>query len=259
MKNIVQDEDLTLALNACERELQIVVLGSTQIYVAESWNIANYATEILAPQLHEIIKTLKISVSDLKKIACVGGPGSFTGIRLVLTTALGLARCTQCQLANLNYLEALAYEANLRHEFKEDSNIFVATHARINLLHVQKFQFKAHKLVALSDVQLLSPTSLLAELHATDYVVSRKMPDYLDQTSAKVAHFISDVTSLSFAVLAQLARQANYSNNDLEPLYIRHCDAEDNLDTISAKQGVEAKTARSALDHYLHEQPKSLL
>ena len=103
---------LELILNAAEGALQIVVTEDERLLCVQEWHKADRATEILAPALAEICKTLGISPAGFRRIACVRGPGSFTGIRLVLTTAAALRRVGQARLAGLDYMQALATSAN---------------------------------------------------------------------------------------------------------------------------------------------------
>ena len=83
---------LELILNAAEGVLQIAVTDNERLLCAQEWRRAERATEILAPALRDICAALDVRLTDFRRIACVRGPGSFTGIRLVLTTAAALRR-----------------------------------------------------------------------------------------------------------------------------------------------------------------------
>lgn len=64
---------------------------------------------ILLPFIDELLNNANISVRDLDAIACIVGPGSFTGIRLGVATCKGLARGTGIPTISMNALEILAY------------------------------------------------------------------------------------------------------------------------------------------------------
>ena len=118
---------LELILNAAEGVLQIVVTEDEAILCAQEWYRSERATEILAPALAELATSLGIRWSDLRRIACVRGPGSFTGIRLTLATAAALRRCGRAQLAGLDYMQALATTAVMRRGMLYGGHVWVLT------------------------------------------------------------------------------------------------------------------------------------
>jgi tRNA threonylcarbamoyladenosine biosynthesis protein TsaB len=58
-----------------------------------------------------LLSMARWNVGDLQLIAVGIGPGSFTGIRIGVSTALGLAQTLSCPMAAVSGLEALAYES----------------------------------------------------------------------------------------------------------------------------------------------------
>lgn len=83
---------LELILCACEKELFVILTDNDELVCAHVWAMQDHATEILAPDLKQILELSGHSVSDIRRIGCVRGPGSFTGTRLVLATAAALRR-----------------------------------------------------------------------------------------------------------------------------------------------------------------------
>ncbi|MFW5792462.1 MAG: tRNA (adenosine(37)-N6)-threonylcarbamoyltransferase complex dimerization subunit type 1 TsaB, partial [Desulfohalobiaceae bacterium] len=114
-----------LVVNGVESRLQIV-LGDRDglLWSHESIAPGRLMTR-LAPALDWMFKTFDLSVADLGGIAAVRGPGSFTGVRLVLATVLGLSRGGAVPQAGLDYLPLLAAgPAGLLH-----GELWVCTHA----------------------------------------------------------------------------------------------------------------------------------
>jgi tRNA threonylcarbamoyladenosine biosynthesis protein TsaB len=61
------------------------------------------------PQLVEdLVRSAGLSVRDLKGIAVAIGPGSFTGLRIALSYAKGMASALRCPVAGVPSLDALA-------------------------------------------------------------------------------------------------------------------------------------------------------
>lgn len=77
----------------------------------------------LLPFIHDLLSARKIRLDDLDFIACCEGPGSFTGLRIGLGVAQGLAFGAGKPMVGVSSLEALARAARLRHQ---DTDVVVS-------------------------------------------------------------------------------------------------------------------------------------
>lgn len=87
-----------------------------------SWNEVTYhagfegkahraSNQMLLPEIDKLMEKSKIGREQLGSI-CVGrGPGSFTGVRIALATAKGIATALQLPIVGINTLEAVAWRA----------------------------------------------------------------------------------------------------------------------------------------------------
>lgn len=261
---------LELILNAAEGVLQIAVTDNEVLLCAQQWHRSERATEILAPALRDICAALEVRLADFRRIACVRGPGSFTGIRLVLTTAAALRRTGRAQLAGLDYMQALATSTVLRRGLLYGAPLWVLTHARRNLVHCQPFVAYGPQIPAqpLESVELLAPAEALQRLAArTGHVcgsgLARNAALFTPlrtgsgPAGAPDAVLMPDLTSPDIAALCLLARHGDYFPRDLEPLYVRPCDAVENLPHLAGRQGLDADEAVSALGNMLARTPES--
>jgi len=66
-------------------------------------------SETLLPWIKFLIEDSGIKLDDLQLIVCSLGPGSFTGLRIGLATAKGLASGSHCPLIGIPGLDALAF------------------------------------------------------------------------------------------------------------------------------------------------------
>jgi len=66
-------------------------------------------SENLMPLIDTLLTSHNIKISDIDLIACDNGPGSFTGIRIGVSTVKGLACVYNIPLISITSLEALAY------------------------------------------------------------------------------------------------------------------------------------------------------
>ena len=64
----------------------------------------------LLPMAQDMLKNLEKTISDIDLIAVAHGPGSFTGIRIGISAALGLAWGADIPVIGVSTLEAMAYQ-----------------------------------------------------------------------------------------------------------------------------------------------------
>ncbi|MDR0239197.1 MAG: tRNA (adenosine(37)-N6)-threonylcarbamoyltransferase complex dimerization subunit type 1 TsaB [Deltaproteobacteria bacterium] len=260
-------QGLTLVLNAAEGRLQIVLADGSEILCAQDWAAPRRGTELLAPALERIFFGLRLRFSDLERIACVRGPGSFTGIRLVLSTAAALARACGALLAGLDYMQALALGVCvLRGEQHGASQrIWIMTHARRDMAHAQVFASEqdAALPLAVSELELLRPEQCLQRMR--EQVQGGMRLWATGSALARHAEF-AGLSGLACCVPARfwkaspedlllLARHAEYGHRDIEALYARPCDAVENLDSIASRRGEDPAQARARLAAHLAAPP----
>src|SRR5574344_1418934 len=69
-------------------------------------------SEHIMASLESVLEKSKISLSNLDAIGVVTGPGSFTGIRIGMAVAKGLACGTKIPLVSCNSFEQISYNIN---------------------------------------------------------------------------------------------------------------------------------------------------
>lgn len=67
--------------------------------------------ELLLPMVDEVLKQAVLSLTDLDAIACCVGPGAFTGLRIAISVAQGLAYASELPCIAISSLQILAAEA----------------------------------------------------------------------------------------------------------------------------------------------------
>lgn len=103
---------LILAISTSSKICSVALLENDK--PIKELNIDNLKThsENLLPLIDELFKSTNKNVSELDLIACDVGPGSFTGIRIGISTTKAIAEVNQIPVVSCTSLEALSYNVN---------------------------------------------------------------------------------------------------------------------------------------------------
>ncbi|MGD0836937.1 MAG: tRNA (adenosine(37)-N6)-threonylcarbamoyltransferase complex dimerization subunit type 1 TsaB [Polyangia bacterium] len=103
-----------LALDTATPTARVAMLSPAgECLVAREQTAARHSANLLA-LCDEVLRATSVKVGDLGAIVCGAGPGSFTGLRVGLAVAKGLAMPTGVKLVLVSSLEALAQDLALR-------------------------------------------------------------------------------------------------------------------------------------------------
>ena len=102
--------DLFLCLDTATPTARVAVLdGAGAVRFAAEATAERHSSHVL-PLCAEALRAVSITPADLAGIACGGGPGSFTGLRVGLSTVKGLALPTGVPLYVVSSLHAMALD-----------------------------------------------------------------------------------------------------------------------------------------------------
>jgi len=235
-----------LALNCAEERAQ-VVLGSGQgLLFSEEIFCPGQSIRHLPTAIERALKVHGLSVKELAGIACVRGPGSFTGLRISHAAMYGLARPFGTPMAGLSYPELLAAQAAPLFE----GEIWVLTYARKAQVYVQGYA-DGRPLTQVRPMPASAARDLLASRSGPLRLLGsglRKNPDLggLPGTMPLPPEF--DVPRPD--ALLRAALNATYLSEPPTPLYLRKSDAEDNLEAIASSRGIPAEQARKHIPDF---------
>ncbi len=269
------DSALACVLNAAEGRLDIILYQEQPaahplIVCAQSWHAPTKGAELLTPALQALCSLQKIQPHAIQRFACVHGPGSFTGIRLTMGTVAAIRRITGASNAGIDYMQALALTAALQVQniWPDRPLAFcVLTHAKRNLVHCQYFTHEPQQIPQECQQAFLCPPMEIFAAKPTQ--VSSETPLFVlgsgylrhEQNIKELCPsqpflYTLQLEQPSPLALCLLANKASYHQHDLEPLYVRPCDAVENLSHIAQKQGMDPEKAHARLQEILHTEPR---
>lgn len=98
-----------LALDTSTDVASVAVLSEERLICENMVNYQRKHSEKLIPTLNLMMENSGLSYADIDYFAATVGPGSFTGLRIGLATAKGLAQAADKPIIPVSTLEALAY------------------------------------------------------------------------------------------------------------------------------------------------------
>ena len=120
----------------------------------------------MLPMIDEIMRMLEIEPEELDYIAVSNGPGSFTGLRICVSTAKGLGLALDKPLIGVKSLEGLAYNFE-----GTDNLVCPLMDARRNQVYTGIYSFEAEEdgsmaLTVLEDQQAVAIEEILEKVNA---------------------------------------------------------------------------------------------
>lgn len=100
---------LILALDSSTRSGSVALARDGAPVAEYTLSVQRTHAERLLPTVARVLEDAGLSPADLDALAVTTGPGSFTGLRIALATAKGLAYALDRPVVGVSTLEALAY------------------------------------------------------------------------------------------------------------------------------------------------------
>ena len=100
---------MLLAIDTATRSASLALYDGARVRAELTWELNAHHTVELMPRIVWIMGQVEVRASDLSGLAVSIGPGSFTGLRIGLAIAKGLALANDLPLVGVPTLDVLAY------------------------------------------------------------------------------------------------------------------------------------------------------
>ncbi len=187
-------------------------------------------TKHILTAIDAVLSLSGVGLFDIDAFAVTRGPGSFTGLRIGISTMKGLAFSTGKPIVGVSSLDLLAHQAG-----GESALVCPMIDARRNEIYWCVYRRKGDALTRLSGEHVGSIENLAGQIDGACMFIGNAAPLYASQLARLVKHAIQWPAAINNAirpaVLAHLAWQRFQRGHvdDVEtfvPVYIRKSDAE---------------------------------
>jgi tRNA threonylcarbamoyladenosine biosynthesis protein TsaB len=97
-----------LALDTSTRNIGIAIYDGVQVFSENIWTSHNFHTVELAPAVVVTLSRAGIDIQDIKLLAVATGPGSYTGLRIGMALAKGIALARHLPIIGIPTLDIVA-------------------------------------------------------------------------------------------------------------------------------------------------------
>ncbi len=178
-----------------------------------------------------MMDALAVTWSDLDAVAVSQGPGSFTGLRIGMAAAKGIARAANCPLIGIPTLDGLARQLT-----PASLPIYLVLDARKQQVYAARYCFTGDDWVRTSPFAVLSAEQLEKRIEEPTLVIGPGVPACAEQLRRhdQVRLVYSSLlhpraAAIGFSAAVRLGRQEGGGEDNLVPLYVRASEAELNL------------------------------
>lgn len=218
-----------LAIDTSNQSLGVALLEGDRLIAHLTTNIAKNHSEWLMPAINQLMEEIQLTPDELEKIIVAKGPGSYTGVRIGLSTAKSMAWALDIPIIGVSSLEVLAWQGRFFHGY-----VCPFFDARRGMVYTGLYRWKNDRMVSVEpDINILMD-EWLTKLTAYQEDILFLSPDIETYQTAILQKMggravIPDgpfgIANASHLAWAGMHKQAE-SVHHLTPSYLRLAEAE---------------------------------
>ena len=226
-----------LAISTAEKECSMALIEDQNPVCEEMWAAKQTHSKHIMDMVARIMDRSGVSIDELDGFVAAKGPGSFTGLRIGISTIKGLAYATKKPCAGIPSLDGIAWQFSF-----SSLPVCVMMDAQRGEVYQATYNFENGKLLNKSQEKALRPIEVLESLNkdtlfagsgAVAYKEIIKMEikrSEFNRTAQFAPLFQNKVNACALAeALFQNSSILNGKNDSFVPEYLRKSDAEINL------------------------------
>ncbi len=223
-----------LAIDTATEVCSVAVLENKNVILEKTLDAVNTHSVALMPLIKEVLTECNLELNSMDLFACDNGPGSFTGIRIGLSTIKAFCDVTNIPCVGVTSLEGFAYKlSNIPCDEYYICSLLNANHDNA---YCGIFTFDKGKLVQTHDYFFDNISNILDYINTLEKNVffvgncSILFEDMI-KSNCKKNYKIDNNTNICATDIGRVAfdkfTDGNYGDSDfLQPLYLKNSSAE---------------------------------
>ncbi|RSD32481.1 tRNA (adenosine(37)-N6)-threonylcarbamoyltransferase complex dimerization subunit type 1 TsaB [Vibrio pectenicida] len=216
-----------LALDTATENCSVALLVNDCVYVRRQVAPRDHTKKIL-PMVDEVLKEAGLRLTDLDALAYGRGPGSFTGVRIGIGIAQGLAFGAELPMIGISTLQAMA-QGSFRN--MGATHVACAIDARMSEVYWGRFARQEDGTWCSIDEEVVIPPAILADNSQADDFTWMKAgtgwgayPDELDKVQFEVIQgnaLYPDAEDIALLAKFEFEKDNIVTVEDASPVYLR--------------------------------------
>lgn len=174
MKNIPEDKPI-LSIETSQALCGACVYFSNKKYYEEIIFQKNIHAEKIFESVDTVLKSADMKLNEIDHIAVSSGPGSFTGLRIGMSAAKGLAFGNSLPIVPVPTFEALALQ--VLNYLPETSRFIIANKVNAEEIYYAKFTIKANNYIFVEKLTILKKSVFLEMIDSESIIFGNALRD----------------------------------------------------------------------------------
>ena len=221
-----------LGIDSSTQVNTIALLQDGKLLCETVLNTNKNHSQRLMPMIDILLKEAGLTVEDLDGVAVSSGPGSFTGLRIGMTTAKALAWSLGKPIVGIPSLDGIAFNAQ-----GVTGTICPILNARRNQVYTAIYKMDKGELERISDYMAIEPAELVMKLqnHTQITMLGDGIEEFISIFTESLgdklaipssANRLPRASHIAYLGWKRLLKGEEDDVINLTPLYIRKADAE---------------------------------
>lgn len=214
-----------LALDTATEACSVALLHNGKISTLDEISPRSHTQRIL-PMVDELLTQANIQIKDVNYLVFGRGPGSFTGVRVGVSVAQGLAMGANLPVVAVSNLKAMAEEA---YQKLGAENVIALIDARMNEVYFAQFSRNGDEWNKIVAEQVCSPEAAIQQFQLIEntVVVGTGWAAYSQFSEQNLPLVVSEITLPSSRHMLSIAQAEMAKGNvqsalEIEPVYLRN-------------------------------------
>lgn len=220
-----------LSIETASKICAVALLENDKLIKEKLLEDENTHSVKLMPLVDELLKHENVTIHDIDLFACDKGPGSFTGVRIGVSTVKAFLDVTNKKAVGITSLEALAYNS------EKDGIICTMLDAKNGNIYYGFFEKVENNIKQLEELNFDNISNVLEKIYKEDKQIifigdaSQNYEELIKSKLAKKAIFLEDkrrnkLNARNIGLAAYYKKEEAIDSNELIPTYLRKSNAE---------------------------------